>query len=106
MLVGAVLVLCFPQTGKLQLYDLASGNLLETIDAHDGALWASSLSPDQVTKPALARVFGTPAAFAAACVGIHYLLLAVPRAVCRESPLSVCSRGFLQGGLSRARSSR
>lgn len=39
------------QTGKLQLYDLASGNLLETIDAHDGALWSMSLSPDQVTKP-------------------------------------------------------
>uniref|UniRef100_A0A2K5ITD2 WD repeat-containing protein 3 n=1 Tax=Colobus angolensis palliatus TaxID=336983 RepID=A0A2K5ITD2_COLAP len=35
------------QTGKLQLYDLASGNLLETIDAHDGALWSMSLSPDQ-----------------------------------------------------------
>ncbi|XP_008831115.1 WD repeat-containing protein 3 isoform X2 [Nannospalax galili] len=35
------------KTGKLQLYDLASGNLLETIDAHDGALWSMSLSPDQ-----------------------------------------------------------
>uniref|UniRef100_A0A8B9X6W3 WD repeat-containing protein 3 n=1 Tax=Bos mutus grunniens TaxID=30521 RepID=A0A8B9X6W3_BOSMU len=35
------------KTGKLQLYDLASGNLLETIDAHDGALWSLSLSPDQ-----------------------------------------------------------
>uniref|UniRef100_A0A8C0MCW5 WD repeat-containing protein 3 n=1 Tax=Canis lupus familiaris TaxID=9615 RepID=A0A8C0MCW5_CANLF len=35
------------QTGKLQLYDLASGNLLETINAHDGALWSLSLSPDQ-----------------------------------------------------------
>lgn len=51
MLVGAVLILCLPQTGKLQLYDLASGNLLETIDAHDGALWSLSLSPDQVMKP-------------------------------------------------------
>lgn len=50
MLVGAVLILCLPQTGKLQLYDLASGNLLETIDAHDGALWSLSLSPDQVTN--------------------------------------------------------
>ncbi|KAM4873146.1 WD repeat-containing protein 3 [Thomomys bottae] len=35
------------KTGKLQLYDLASGDLLETIDAHDGALWSMSLSPDQ-----------------------------------------------------------
>lgn len=38
-----------PQTGKLQLYDLASGSLLETLAAHDGALWSISLSPDQVT---------------------------------------------------------
>ncbi|XP_001366177.2 WD repeat-containing protein 3 [Monodelphis domestica] len=35
------------KTGKLQLYDLASGNLLETVEAHDGALWSISLSPDQ-----------------------------------------------------------
>ncbi|XP_074044659.1 WD repeat-containing protein 3 [Macrotis lagotis] len=35
------------KTGKLQLYDLASGNLLETVEAHDGALWSLSLSPDQ-----------------------------------------------------------
>ncbi|XP_039697255.1 WD repeat-containing protein 3 [Pteropus medius] len=35
------------KTGKLQLYDLASGSLLEAIDAHDGALWSMSLSPDQ-----------------------------------------------------------
>ncbi|XP_060057790.1 WD repeat-containing protein 3 isoform X2 [Erinaceus europaeus] len=35
------------KTGKLQIYDLASGNLLETVDAHDGALWSLSLSPDQ-----------------------------------------------------------
>ncbi|XP_036046947.1 WD repeat-containing protein 3 isoform X1 [Onychomys torridus] len=33
--------------GNLQLFDLASGNLLETIAAHDGALWSMSLSPDQ-----------------------------------------------------------
>ncbi|XP_073166483.1 WD repeat-containing protein 3 isoform X4 [Lepidochelys kempii] len=35
------------KTGKLQLYDLASGSLLETLAAHDGALWSISLSPDQ-----------------------------------------------------------
>ncbi|XP_061493848.1 WD repeat-containing protein 3 isoform X2 [Rhineura floridana] len=35
------------KTGKLQLFDLASGILLETLDAHDGALWSISLSSDQ-----------------------------------------------------------
>ncbi|KAK7807812.1 hypothetical protein U0070_012046 [Myodes glareolus] len=35
------------KTGNLQLFDLASGNLLETVAAHDGALWSMSLSPDQ-----------------------------------------------------------
>ncbi|XP_029433842.1 WD repeat-containing protein 3 isoform X2 [Rhinatrema bivittatum] len=35
------------KTGKLQLFDLASGSLLETVDAHDGALWSICLSPDQ-----------------------------------------------------------
>lgn len=38
-----------PQTGKLQLYDLASGSLVETLSAHDGAVWSIALSPDQVT---------------------------------------------------------
>uniref|UniRef100_A0A672U6I7 WD repeat domain 3 n=1 Tax=Strigops habroptila TaxID=2489341 RepID=A0A672U6I7_STRHB len=35
------------KTGKLQLYDLASGSLMETLDAHDGAVWSLALSPDQ-----------------------------------------------------------
>ncbi|XP_069744504.1 WD repeat-containing protein 3 [Narcine bancroftii] len=35
------------KSGKLQLFDLASGNLLETFDAHDGAIWSVSLAPDQ-----------------------------------------------------------
>ncbi|XP_058022127.1 WD repeat-containing protein 3 [Ahaetulla prasina] len=35
------------KTGKLQLFDLASGCLLETVDAHEGALWSISLSSDQ-----------------------------------------------------------
>ncbi|XP_066124256.1 WD repeat-containing protein 3 isoform X2 [Saccopteryx bilineata] len=35
------------KTGKLQLCDLASGTLLEMVDAHDGAVWSVSLSPDQ-----------------------------------------------------------
>ncbi|KAM4681903.1 WD repeat-containing protein 3 isoform 2-T2 [Amazona ochrocephala] len=35
------------KTGKLQLYDLASGSLTETLNAHDGAVWSIALSPDQ-----------------------------------------------------------
>ncbi|XP_041067791.1 WD repeat-containing protein 3 isoform X2 [Carcharodon carcharias] len=35
------------KSGKLQLFDLASGNLLGTFDAHDGAVWSISLAPDQ-----------------------------------------------------------
>ncbi|XP_015268386.1 PREDICTED: WD repeat-containing protein 3 [Gekko japonicus] len=35
------------KSGKLQLYDLASGTLLEALEAHDGALWSISLSSDQ-----------------------------------------------------------
>uniref|UniRef100_A0A8C0F0D7 WD repeat-containing protein 3 n=1 Tax=Bubo bubo TaxID=30461 RepID=A0A8C0F0D7_BUBBB len=35
------------KTGKLQLYDLASGSLMETVNAHDGAVWSIALSPDQ-----------------------------------------------------------
>ncbi|XP_030307169.1 WD repeat-containing protein 3 [Calypte anna] len=35
------------KTGKLQLFDLASGSLMETVSAHDGAVWSIALSPDQ-----------------------------------------------------------
>ncbi|XP_077202007.1 WD repeat-containing protein 3 isoform X1 [Paroedura picta] len=35
------------KAGKLQLFDLASGTALETLEAHDGALWSISLSSDQ-----------------------------------------------------------
>uniref|UniRef100_A0A4W6G235 WD repeat domain 3 n=1 Tax=Lates calcarifer TaxID=8187 RepID=A0A4W6G235_LATCA len=35
------------QSGKLQIFELASGSLLETVDAHDGALWSLCLAPDQ-----------------------------------------------------------
>lgn len=35
------------KSGKLQLFDLSSGNELDSIPAHDGALWSISLSPDQ-----------------------------------------------------------
>lgn len=36
------------QSGKLQIFELASGALLETVDAHGGALWSLCLAPDQV----------------------------------------------------------
>ncbi|XP_006813674.2 WD repeat-containing protein 3 [Saccoglossus kowalevskii] len=35
------------KAGKVCLYDIASGDLLETVDAHDGAVWSLSLSPDK-----------------------------------------------------------
>ncbi|XP_063812950.1 WD repeat-containing protein 3 [Pseudophryne corroboree] len=35
------------KSGKLQLFDLASGSELDTVNAHDGALWSISVSPDQ-----------------------------------------------------------
>nr|XP_029514453.1 WD repeat-containing protein 3-like [Oncorhynchus nerka] len=35
------------KSGKIQIFDLASGTLLETVDAHNGALWSLCLSPDQ-----------------------------------------------------------
>ncbi|XP_067301087.1 WD repeat-containing protein 3 [Pseudorasbora parva] len=35
------------KSGNIQIFDLASGSLLETTDAHDGALWSMCLSPDQ-----------------------------------------------------------
>ena len=39
----------FFQGGKLQIFDVAAGTLLETIDAHQGAVWSVSLSPDKVS---------------------------------------------------------
>ncbi|KAK2138293.1 hypothetical protein NP493_8129g00002 [Ridgeia piscesae] len=35
------------KSGKLQVFDVAAGTLLETIDAHQGAVWSVSLSPDK-----------------------------------------------------------
>ncbi|XP_063069817.1 WD repeat-containing protein 3 [Engraulis encrasicolus] len=35
------------KSGKLQLFELSSGSLLETVDAHDGAVWSMCLAPDQ-----------------------------------------------------------
>ncbi|XP_028250264.1 WD repeat-containing protein 3 [Parambassis ranga] len=35
------------KSGKLQIFELASGSLLETVEAHDGAVWSLCLAPDQ-----------------------------------------------------------
>uniref|UniRef100_M4A5Z4 WD repeat-containing protein 3 n=1 Tax=Xiphophorus maculatus TaxID=8083 RepID=M4A5Z4_XIPMA len=35
------------KNGKLQIFELASGSLLETVDAHSGAVWSLCLAPDQ-----------------------------------------------------------
>lgn len=36
------------KSGSLQIYDIAAGLLLETIEAHGGVTWSICLSPDQV----------------------------------------------------------
>ncbi|XP_014852216.1 PREDICTED: WD repeat-containing protein 3 [Poecilia mexicana] len=35
------------KSGKLQIFELASGSLLETVDAHSGAVWSLCVAPDQ-----------------------------------------------------------
>ncbi|KAL0963596.1 hypothetical protein UPYG_G00308390 [Umbra pygmaea] len=35
------------KSGKIQIFDLASGTLLENVDAHNGAVWSLCLAPDQ-----------------------------------------------------------
>uniref|UniRef100_A0A3B3QTV1 WD repeat domain 3 n=1 Tax=Paramormyrops kingsleyae TaxID=1676925 RepID=A0A3B3QTV1_9TELE len=35
------------KSGNIQIFELASGSLLETTNAHEGALWSIALSPDQ-----------------------------------------------------------
>ncbi|XP_061547569.1 WD repeat-containing protein 3 [Phycodurus eques] len=35
------------KSGNLQVFELASGSLLETVNGHDGALWSMCLAPDQ-----------------------------------------------------------
>lgn len=35
------------KSGNLQIFELASGSLLETVDAHNGSLWSLCLAPDQ-----------------------------------------------------------
>lgn len=35
------------KSGKLQLFEIATANLLETFDAHDGPIWGIHMSPDK-----------------------------------------------------------
>lgn len=35
------------KAGKLEIYDISSGQLLESVDAHDGPLWSLSLASDK-----------------------------------------------------------
>ncbi|XP_068755786.1 WD repeat-containing protein 3-like [Montipora capricornis] len=35
------------KAGKLELYNISSGQLLESVDAHDGPVWSVSMSPDK-----------------------------------------------------------
>ena len=43
------------QAGKLEIYDISSGQLLESVDAHDGPVWGLSLSPDKVCKQVICQ---------------------------------------------------
>lgn len=38
------------QSGKLQIFDVGSGGLLEEVEAHTGAVWSVSMSPDKVSS--------------------------------------------------------
>ena len=38
----------FWQAGKLEIYDISAGQLLESVDAHDGPVWSVSLASDKV----------------------------------------------------------
>uniref|UniRef100_A0A674DEX4 WD repeat domain 3 n=1 Tax=Salmo trutta TaxID=8032 RepID=A0A674DEX4_SALTR len=44
---GDMQIILGTKSGKIQIFYLASGTLLETVDAHNGALWSLCLSPDQ-----------------------------------------------------------
>jgi hypothetical protein len=36
------------QSGKLQVFDIANGTLLESVEAHTGAVWSICLAPNKV----------------------------------------------------------
>ena len=41
---------CVFQSGKLQIFDIGNGALLEEVEAHEGAVWSLSMAPDKVRK--------------------------------------------------------
>lgn len=43
---GGTLVVVGTKAGEIELYDLATSTLLETVDAHEGAIWTLDLTPD------------------------------------------------------------
>ena len=47
----------FFQAGKLQVFDISSGALLETVDAHEGAVWSLTLAPDKVESTLMRRLY-------------------------------------------------
>lgn len=34
------------KTGEIEMFDVASSQLIETVDAHEGAVWALQVHPD------------------------------------------------------------
>lgn len=44
---GDKIVVLGTKEGKLELYDLPSSTLVNTIDAHDGHVWSIQVSPDR-----------------------------------------------------------
>ena len=36
------------QSGNIQIFDIGAGMLLESIEAHSGAVWSISMAPDKV----------------------------------------------------------
>jgi len=44
---GDKIVVLGTKAGKLELYDLPSSSLVDTIDAHDGHVWSLQVSPDK-----------------------------------------------------------
>lgn len=46
---GGTLVVIGTKNGEIELYDLATSTLLETVEAHEGAIWSLDLTPDGKT---------------------------------------------------------
>ena len=41
------LCLCLVKCGRLQIFDVGSSDLVEEMEAHEGAVWGLSLTPDR-----------------------------------------------------------